>query len=390
MKKQDRNAALEESRITSLEQRVDHLAAELDSERARANEYALLAELTSVLLGELDPDRIIHTAQRWIDDALQRPCAITRGTTMPSAERAAAHFRIANEDVTLGWLSIGGGELDAGPRKVIDQMTERVGRALGAAIEVAGRSHGFRTLERSLLPDALLPLPGLQVASRYLPATGAHDVGGDFYDAVRVGRQMTLIVGDVQGKGVEAATLTSLARHTLRAGSLAGRSPAGLLEQLNTALLYGQAEQLHAGHDPVLRFVTAVVASIEPTDSGFSVRVARAGQPPPIIVRSEGTFEHVEPKGVLLGVCQDPVFDEVSVDLAMGDTLILYTDGVIEQRDASRSFSEQHLAMLVRNRRSVVDAEATAQLIEDTVHLVAPEKVRDDVAILVACAVPDR
>ena len=65
--------------------------------------------------------------------------------------------------------------------------------------------------------------------------------------------------------------------------------------------------------------------------------------------------------------------------------MILYTDGVIEQRDASRSFSERHLGMLVRNRRSVVDAEATAQLIEDTVHLVAPDQVRDDVAILVAC-----
>src|SRR4029453_14430238 len=89
----------------------------------------------------------------------------------------------------------------------------------------------------------------------------------------------------------------------------------------------------------------------------------------------------------LLGVCQDPMFEEASVDLAVGDTLILYTDGVIEQRDSSPTFSERHLGMLVRNRRNVVDAEATAQLIEDTVHLVAPERVRDDVAILVAWGV---
>ena len=99
------------------------------------------------------------------------------------------------------------------------------------------------------------------------------------------------------------------------------REPAALLEQLNTALLYGQAEQLHAGKDPVLRFVTAVVARIEPTADGFSVLVARAGQPPPVIVRSAGTFEHVEPKGVLLGVCQDPVFEEARVELTVGDTL---------------------------------------------------------------------
>ena len=138
----------------------------------------------------------------------------------------------------------------------------------------------------------------------------------------------------------------------------------------------------------MLRFVTAAVASIEPSANGFTAHVARAGQPPPVVVRSAGTFEHVEPRGVLLGVCQDPVFAEETVDLRVGDTLILYTDGVIEQRADGRAFSEQHLGMLVRNRRSVVDAEATAQLIEDTVHLVSPEDVRDDVAILVACVVP--
>src|SRR6478672_3529065 len=145
-----------------------------------------------------------------------------------------------------------------GARRARTGLARRRGRPRRAATEVVGRSHVLGTLERSLLPDALLPLPGLQLASRYLAAPGADDVGGDFYDAVRVDERITLIVGDVQGKGAEAATLTSLARHTLRAGALADRQPAALLEQLNTALLYGQAEQLHAGKDPVLRFVTAV------------------------------------------------------------------------------------------------------------------------------------
>ena len=116
----------------------------------------------------------------------------------------------------------------------------------------------------------MLPLSGLQLASRYLAAPGAHDVGGDFYDAVRLDDHITLIVGDVQGKGVEAATSTSLARHTLRAGALAGREPSDLLAQLNNALLYGQAEQLHAGKDPVLRFRPAVVARVDRIATGFS------------------------------------------------------------------------------------------------------------------------
>jgi len=392
VKKQDRIAALDESRIADLQQRVDHLASELDGQRRRADAVALLDELTNALVGELDPDRIIDKVERWVSGSLHRPCSVAR--RQPAEDSAAdsaplsLHLPLVNGDETMGWLCVGGTELDAQERAMLDDAAARVGRALAAANVVVGRSQVFRTLERSLLPDALLPLPGLQLASRYLAAPGANDVGGDFYDAVRLDDHITLIVGDVQGKGVEAATLTSLARHTLRAGALADRQPAALLEQLNTALLYGQAEQLHAGKDPVLRFVTAVVARIEPTEDGFSVLVARAGQPPPVVVRSAGTFEHVEPKGVLLGVCQDPVFEEARMDLTIGDTLILYTDGVIEQRDASRSFSERHLGMLVRNRRNVVDAEATAQLIEDTVHLVAPDQVRDDVAILVACAVP--
>jgi sigma-B regulation protein RsbU (phosphoserine phosphatase) len=270
------------------------------------------------------------------------------------------------------------------------RLQERVDRALAAAERVAAQADGMRRLERSLLPDALLTVPGLQLASRYVPAHGTHDVGGDFYDAVRDGTSISLIVGDVQGKGIDAATLTSLARHTLRTGALMGAGPIELLHQLNRALLYGQEEQLAAGRDQLLRFVTAAVARLDPRDDGtdgFDVTVARAGQPPPLIVRSDGRFETLEPRGVLLGVCEDPRFEEAHASLAVGDTLVLYTDGVIEQRVAAgKAMSEQHLGMLIRNRRGVVDAEAIAQLVEDTVHLVAPQHVRDDVAILVACA----
>jgi serine phosphatase RsbU (regulator of sigma subunit) len=392
LRKQDRSAAVDEARIADLEQRVDQLRSELEGQRRRALAGTLLDDLTNALVGELEPEQIVREIERWVTDSLGRSCSIRHRPPVEdgagTAPNAALCVPLESDEEPMGWLCIDGPELEPDDKALINEAADRGGRALAAAVSVAHRSQVLRTLERSLLPDALLPLPGLQLASRYLAAPGAHDVGGDFYDDVRLGDRATLIVGDVQGKGVEAATLTSLARHTLRAGALAGHEPAELLGQLNNALLYGQAEQLHAGKDPVLRFVTAVVARVERTPEGFSVRVARAGQPPPVIVRGAGTFEHVEPRGVLLGVTQDPVFEEARVDLTIGDTLILYTDGVIEQRDSSRSFSERHLGMLVRNRRKVVDAEATAQLIADTVHLVAPDKFRDDVAILVACAVP--
>ena len=332
--------------VTALARERDELRAELAAVRRKVDVSERVGDVLDTLVGELDPE-----------------------SALPVAERGAA---TGIDDDTVS-----------------TSLAERIDRVMAAARRAATQIDGMRQLERSLLPAALLPVPGLQLASRYVPAKGSHEVGGDFYDAVRTEESVTLIVGDVQGKGIAAATLTSLARHTLRTGALMGASPAALLSQLNQALLYGQEEQLVSGHDQLLRFVTAAVARLAPTseEGQFTVTVARAGQPPPLIVRSDGRFETLEPRGVLLGVCERPAFEEVNAQLDVGDTLVLYTDGVIEQRvDAAKAMSEQHLGMLIRNRRGVVDAEAIAQLVEDTVHLVAPEDVRDDVAILVACA----
>ena len=331
--------------VAELARELDELRAELEQARRQLDVSRRIDEVAGALVGELDP---------------------------------AAVEAVADQSAAL--------EID--DDGMSSSLAERIDRALNAARRVATQIDGMRQLERSLLPAALLPVPGLQLASRYVPAKGSHEVGGDFYDAVRDEGSVTLIVGDVQGKGIAAATLTSLARHTLRTSALMGGSPSELLAQLNQALLYGQDEQLASGHDRLLRFVTAAVARLEPIndDGQFRVTVARAGQPPPLIVRSDGRFETLEPRGVLLGVCEAPAFQQVNAQLEVGDTLVLYTDGVIEQRvDAAKAMSEQQLGMLIRNRRGIVDAEAIAQLVEDTVHLVAPEDVRDDVAILVAC-----
>src|SRR5205807_2173915 len=138
----------------------------------------------------------------------------------------------------VAWLTIDGPSLGPDDDHAARAVADRIGRALDAAQRVATQTQAMHALERSLLPDALLPVPGLQLATRHVPAHGSHDVSGDFYDAIRTGEAVTLIVGDVQGKGVDAATLTSLARHTLRAGALGGHSPAEILGHLNTALLY--------------------------------------------------------------------------------------------------------------------------------------------------------
>lgn len=268
---------------------------------------------------------------------------------------------------------------------LLDDIAELTRRALSEASIIDEQRRARSILERSLLPASLLPMPGLQLASRYLPAGRGQEAGGDFYDALRGPTGTTLIVGDVQGKGIEAATVTSLARHTLRAGALEGAPPAELLRQLNRALLYGQAEQALAGAPTALRFVTVTVAMFVPAGDGFDVVVARAGHPPPLIVRPAGEIELVEPQGVLLGVAENPSFEEVRVHLGLADTLVLYSDGVTEQRRTQSVFDEVQLGRMVRHQLGVVDAEALADAIRDTVLLVSPEEVRDDIAVLVAC-----
>jgi serine phosphatase RsbU (regulator of sigma subunit) len=357
------------------------LRAELDQRRRRDDDRERFDAISRALVGELDPTEVRDRAERWAMAALGRPCRIT-------VEPIDGALPLGSGE-PVAWLSIDAPSLGPDDDAAAKVAADVIGRALDAAHRVATQAQAMHALERSLLPDALLPVPGLQLAKRHVPARGSNDVSGDFYDAVRTGDAVTLIVGDVQGKGIEAATLTSLARHTLRAGALAGERPAELLAHLNTALLYGQEEQLIAGSDPTLRFVTAAVARLEPADdgTGFTLTVARAGQPPPIVVRVDGRYEPIEPGGVLLGVAQHPEFEEIETRFEVGDSVVLYTDGVIDQRGGEgNAMSEQHLGMLVRNRRGVIDAEAIAQLIEDTVHLVTPEDIRDDVAILVACA----
>ncbi|MGQ0617008.1 MAG: PP2C family protein-serine/threonine phosphatase [Acidimicrobiia bacterium] len=252
--------------------------------------------------------------------------------------------------------------------------------------EAQRRTRGI--LERSLLPAALIPTPGLQLASRYLAATRGQEVGGDFYDAISGPDGVTLIVGDVQGKGIEAATLTSLARHTLRAAAFEGVAPAELLRRLNRALLYGQAEQRCAGGTPLPRFVTAAVANLTRSGDGFDAVLARAGHPPPLVVRPGGHVELLQPAGVLLGVAVDPAIEELEVHLARADTLVLYTDGVTEQRRSAHPFDEFELGRLVSHQLGAVDAEVLADAIQDTVLLVSPEDNRDDIAFLVACVRP--
>lgn len=231
-----------------------------------------------------------------------------------------------------------------------------------------------QTLQESLLPPELPEIQGVELAARYHAVMDSADVGGDFYDVFPAGpRSWGLTVGDVSGKGVEAAAITSLARHTLRAATMATQRPSEILSMLNAALL-DETEQD--------RFCTALYALIEPHFGRVNVTVACGGHPLPYVVRSNGVLEPVACEGTLLGVVADPELADISVELDFGDKLILYTDGILDIRPRDSKFGQAQLEQLFAacSKRGV---KAAADLIERSVLELQEGQARDDFALVI-------
>jgi serine phosphatase RsbU (regulator of sigma subunit) len=201
------------------------------------------------------------------------------------------------------------------------------------------------------------------------------DVGGDFYDVFALDDgSWILVIGDVLGKGAEAAAVTALARYTVRAVAGRSPSPAATLAALNDEMLRQR--------NPDRRFVTAVLARLEP-DAGGGARlvVASGGHPPPVLLRASGDAEVVPCPGTLLGVEDDARSFDQEIDLGPGDTLVLYTDGVTE---ASREHPLSPEALGAALRASAPDGAAAVA--REVVHLAevgAAGAPRDDLAVLV-------
>jgi phosphoserine phosphatase RsbU/P len=367
------------------------------AERRSRDDLEFLARATTALAASLDVERVTATIEDLVVPYLADSCRIeviqgarrlhAAPTVVAVHPPGLARIELRVHGELVGVLELwrhGGAHSDA-EQRVAELLAAPAARALAHALLFAEQVRTSSTLEHSLLPAALLPIPNLEVGTRYLPATEGHAAGGDFYDVLQApSGGAVLVVGDVQGKGVEAATLTSTARHTLRTAALGGAGPAVMLERLNDALLYGQAERLAASGQPTVRFVTVCVATLTPTDTGFRAVVASGGHPPPLVVRPDGTVERVRADGPLLGVFDEPAYVERSIDLRLSDVLLLYTDGVTEQRQQPDLFDEAQLGRLVRNMLTARRADDVAQLILDTVTVVSPREVRDDIALVVA------
>ncbi|MFI9245040.1 PP2C family protein-serine/threonine phosphatase [Streptomyces sp. NPDC053086] len=184
-------------------------------------------------------------------------------------------------------------------------------------------------LQQSLLPDTLPRVPGVQTAAYYHTASPDR-LGGDFYDVFPIdGTRFAFFLGDVCGKGPQAAAVTSLTRYTLRAAAVHDSDPVSALTTLNRVL---HARYAGSG-DP--RYCTAVFGTLEadPATGQVAVHLASGGHPPALVMRADGTAAYLPtPGGLLVGILPDARFTTAATTLAPGDTLLLYTDGLTEAR----------------------------------------------------------
>jgi serine phosphatase RsbU (regulator of sigma subunit)/ketosteroid isomerase-like protein len=229
------------------------------------------------------------------------------------------------------------------------------------------RAEIAETLQRGLLPPPLPHIPGWSVAATYRPAGAENQIGGDFYDAFRIAGGWMVVIGDVTGRGAQAAAVTAHARYTLRTAAALTGDPVVALRTLNRELLSRRGTALCS--------VAAMAVSEDPHQP---VRLAVAGHPPPLLVDGDTVREVSEPAPVL-GAFSDGTWRLETTPVGPGQQLVVVTDGVIEALGSAGRFGEERLrAELV----GVSSPPMAAQRIEAALHAFAGGTLDDDAAIV--------
>ncbi len=263
--------------------------------------------------------------------------------------------------------------------ELTSSLSGGAGLALDNARLFAEQADVARALQRTLLPTDLPRIPGVRLAARYRAAGRSNDVGGDFYDVFDAGGgEWALVIGDVVGKGAEAAAITAVVRATLQAAVLHGDGPHAALALVDEALR----------RRPEIAFCTALHARVRASGGGVELRLLAAGHPPPLLLRADGTLEEVDVKGTLLGVSPQPSFGEAAIRLGPGDALLMYTDGATELRGAAPWRGERALRKAVLAGAGSDPAELLER-VEREALVSSGGELRDDLALLAIAAPPD-
>jgi sigma-B regulation protein RsbU (phosphoserine phosphatase) len=268
-----------------------------------------------------------------------------------------------------------------------EAASEEASRALAVAERAAEDSALLaKTLQLSLLPPTLPAVPGLELAAAYHPGGRGSEVLGDFYDIVpSVRGTWSAFVGDVCGKGPEAAKTTALARYTLRAAALVHSSPAHVLGNLNPALVDWFAAQRG-------QFVTLAYTTLRRGRTGYSVRLATAGHEPIVVRRRDGIVEFLHTPNMPLGILGGLGFAERRFVLRPGESMLLFTDGVTEAR-APRSheqFGVERVQKILESASAEESAQNLVTRLHDAVLEFGGAVTSDDIAILAVRVPPSR
>ncbi|MBW8739327.1 MAG: SpoIIE family protein phosphatase [Streptomyces turgidiscabies] len=366
---------------------------------------------------EKDPPRPPDTSRTgpvpvpWPGDALDGP-----GPGDTGATGAALAYRLVAGGRPLGTLVIGRAGVSCFPDEVtglVEDLSRRVALAVGAARQYARQATISRILQRGLLPGAVAEIPGVSSALVYEPCDKGGP-SGDFYDLFPAGAgRWCFAVGDVQGKGPEAAVVIGLARPWLRLLAREGYQVADVLDRLNQLLLDDATETADAaaralvaadgrsggpggpadpgvlggavrqGEGPQTRFLSLLYGELVPFDGGVRCTLASAGHPLPLVLRAGGEVLTAAEPQTLLGVVEDETYTSGSFELWPGDSLLCVTDGVTERRCGPRQFDDGDGLANALAGCAGLDAQLIAERIRRLVHEFGEKPPEDDLALLV-------
>jgi sigma-B regulation protein RsbU (phosphoserine phosphatase) len=304
----------------------------------------------------------------------QLPSSLTQAGSEVLAVPLIARRRLLG--IALAGRSAGSGYArdDAG---LLLDLARRAALAVDNSRLYEERTAIAQALQSSLLPPELPTVAHVEFGARYAAAGAGNEVGGDFYDVFELpDGQWAVAIGDVCGKGPEAAAITGLARNVLRLLGREGIAPPEVLRRLNTAIL----DLGDRG-----RFCTATMATVRASPAGLTVFLSAAGHPLPVLVTAAGASSFAGSCGSLLGVLSDVDVSADEVILAPGDALVFYTDGVTERRNGDRMFGDESL-LAICAAAAGSSADDLAGLLDQGVRDFGEEASRDDLAVLVVRA----
>ena len=301
---------------------------------------------------------------------------------MAARARSLVAVPLIAHDRPLGVLLLGSADEDAVAEEDVEMLelaAERIGVAIERVLAFERERRIASALQDTLMPGPIPELPGLEVAARYRPAGRGHRVGGDFYDIFALpDDRRVAVVGDVRGKGAEAAARTALVRSTVRALAPREESPAALLHALNGAMLDQSGD--HRRH------CSMVCAVFEQVGGGVRIDLASGGHPLPLVLHATGEVSELGAPGSLIGLLDDVTFRNCAAELAPGDVALFYTDGVTEARRGRDLFGESRLRELLATSAGLGPAQL-AERVERAADDFSDGPLRDDVAIVAVRAV---